>query len=80
MLLYVRDPEVDRLVATLAGIRNKTKTEAVRRALINELESEGARPSLAEAGVAYAREFRAKAGAAAGMADKAFIDGLYEGP
>ena len=40
MALYVKDPEVDHLATRLAGLRNTTKTEALKRALRNELERE----------------------------------------
>ena len=78
MALYVKDIEVDRMAERLATLRHISKTEAVRRALIHELEREEAVPSLVERGVAFTRALRARANpAAAGAADKAFIDSLY---
>ncbi len=78
MPLYVKDPEVDQLAQRLALRHNISKTEAVRRALLHELERERALPSLVERGVAFARALRARAPAEAGQpADKSFIDSLY---
>jgi antitoxin VapB len=80
MALYVKDPEVDRLATRLATLRKLTKTEAVHQALLNELTRERATPSLVEIGVDYCRALRARGDASAvAVADKAFIDGLYEG-
>lgn len=79
MALYVRDPEVDRLVVELSERRRLSKTEVVRQALANELERERGKPSLVEVGVAFCRELRARGDAGvAKAADKAFIDSLYE--
>ena len=79
MALYVRDPEVDRLVGELAQRRRLSKTEVVRQALANELERERGKPSLVEVGIAFCRELRLRGDAdAARTADKAFIDSLYE--
>ncbi len=80
MALFVKDPEVDKLAERLVAIRKVSKTEVVRQALLHELERERAVPSLVERGVDFCRALRAQADAAAGSpADKAFIDGLYEG-
>jgi len=79
MALFIKDPEVDRLVERVATVRDVTKTEAVRQALLHELERVGAIPSLVDQGVDFCRALRAKAGAAGKPADKAFIDSLYEG-
>jgi len=79
MALFVKDPEVDKLAERLVAIRKVSKTEAVRQALLHELEREGAIPSLVEQGVEFSRALRARANAAGGKsADKAFIDSLYE--
>lgn len=80
MALFVKDPEVDKLAERLVAIRKVSKTEVVRQALLHELERERALPSLVEQGVEFCRTLRAQAGGGAGLpADKAFIDGLYEG-
>jgi antitoxin VapB len=76
--LFVKDPEVDRLAKWLMTIKKVNKTEAVRQALLHELERERAIPSLVELGVGFCRALRARADPANGIpADKAFIDGLY---
>jgi len=78
MPLYVKDVEVDRLAARVAALHRVSKTEAVRRALIHELEREGAARSLVERGMSFARALRARAAPGKGRpADKAFIDSLY---
>ena len=78
MALYVKDNEVDRLARRLASLRNASKTEVIRQALLNELEREEAKPSLVEVGVAFCRSLRSKGDAMrAAPADKAFIDSLY---
>lgn len=79
MALYVKDREVDGLVRRVAALHRVSKTEAVRRALIHELERVGAEPTLVERGVSFARELRARAGAGACRSiDKTFIDNLYD--
>lgn len=79
MALFVKDPEVAKLAERLVAIRKVSKTEAIRQALLHELEREGAIPSLVEQGVDFCRALRAKANSvAAKPADKAFIDSLYE--
>ena len=79
MPLYVKDAEVDRLAERLATLKRVSKTEAVRRALLHEIEREEGAPTLVERGLAFARALRARGNpAAAGAVDKAFIDGLYE--
>lgn len=78
MALYVKDSEVDRLAERLAALSHVSKTEAVRRALVHELERQGGLPSLVERGMAFARDLRARGNpAAAAPADKDFIDSLY---
>jgi antitoxin VapB len=76
MPLYVKDAEVDALAQRVASLYKISKTEAVRRALLHELERE--QPSLVERGLAFARALRAQAGPAGRPADKDFIDSLYE--
>lgn len=80
MALVVEDPEVDELAERLAAIRNLSKTEVVRQALLHELEREKAVPSLVERSVDFCRALRARANSSPALsADRAFIDGLYEG-
>ena len=79
MPLFVRNKEVDRLVALLAARSRLSKTEVVRRALEGELQRMEGEPSLAEKGLAFVRELHARLGEPKGLpADKAFIDSLYE--
>jgi antitoxin VapB len=79
MALYVKDAEVDRLAERLAALHKISKTEAVRRALLHELERDHAQPSLVERGAAFTRALRARADPKIERAtDKAFIDSLYE--
>lgn len=79
MPLYVKDVEVDRLASRVAALHRISKTEAVRRALLHELEREGQASSLVERGMAFARALRARAVPDKGApVDKAFIDSLYE--
>lgn len=81
MALYVKDVEVDRLADRLAMSQRISKTEAVRRALRNELERESGAPTLVERGLAFVDALHARRGPKAGQrADKAFIDGLYGEP
>ncbi|MBV1686427.1 type II toxin-antitoxin system VapB family antitoxin [Novosphingobium sp. G106] len=78
MALYVKDDEVDRLADRVATLHRVSKTEAVRRALMHELEREGVASPLVERGMAFVRALRKRAGEGAGQpADKAFIDSLY---
>ena len=78
MALYVRDNEVDRLAGRVAALHRVSKTEAVRRALIHELEREGGATPLVERGMAFARALRERSNPTGGVpATKKFIDGLY---
>jgi len=77
MALYVKDIEVDRLAERVASLHRVSKTEAVRRALLHELEREGAQASLVERGMQFAHNLRARAAPGGQPADKSFIDGLY---
>lgn len=79
MALYVKDVEVDRLAVRVAALHRISKTEAVRRALLHELERGGEESPLVERGMAFARALRERAVPEKGQpADKSFIDGLYE--
>ncbi len=78
MALYVRDADVDRLAQRVAMLHRVSKTEAVRRALIHELEREGAEKSLVEQGIAFVQALHRRANPARGKpVDKTFIDSLY---
>jgi antitoxin VapB len=78
MPLYVKDPEVDRLAQRVAALHRISKTEAVRQALLHELEREGAVKSLVERGMGFVRDLHLRADLAKGLpADKDFIDSLY---
>jgi antitoxin VapB len=79
MALYVKDPEVDQLATLLAERRNTTKTEVLKQALRRELERPDADPTLAEIGLEFARQFKAKGDPAKVLpVDKDYIDSLYE--
>lgn len=78
MALYVKDPEVARIVEELAALRNTSKTEIIRQALRHELEREKA-TTFVERAVIFARRARALGDPEGGRpADKAFRDSLYE--
>ena len=77
MPLNIRSREVDELATRLAERLGTTKTEAVRRALANEIERAEPQLSLAERIRPIQERIAAwpKSGLAA---DKAFYDSLYE--
>ncbi|MFG1298035.1 type II toxin-antitoxin system VapB family antitoxin [Xanthobacter sp. V13C-7B] len=86
MSLYIRDPEVDRLATQLqARTGARTKTDAVRAALVNELkrQTETALPSQRiRSAVAMVEEIRAGAAqrglkGEAGFDMKAFVDDMW---
>jgi antitoxin VapB len=80
MPLYLKDPEVDRLVERLADREKITKTEVVRRSLQREWERLEGATTLVEKGVEFVRALHARSDRAGGQSvDKAFIDGLYDG-
>ena len=79
MALHIEDPEVDQLAERLAAISKISKTDAVRHALLRELEREWAVRSLVEKGVDFCRALRARGNRAQSLpADTAFFDSLYE--
>lgn len=79
MALYIRDPEVGQLADRLAAHNGLNKTEAVRRALLHELQREQALPSLVERGLAFARAVKLRGDPAkAQTMTKGEIDALYE--
>ena len=78
MALYVKDPEVARIAAHLAGIRKTTKTEVIRQALRHEMQREQ-EDDFVERVMEFAKRARAQGHPDAGRpADKAFRDSLYE--
>ena len=79
MALYVKDPEVDRMVERLSQLNRVSKTEAVRRALRRELEKVEPHSDFVERGLAFVRELEARAPRDRGLpVDKAWVDSLYE--
>jgi antitoxin VapB len=78
MALYVKNDEVNQLAGEVAAALRVTKTEAIRLALVHELERVQAVPSLVERAEAFVEALHRKAHADRGApADKAFIDSLY---
>lgn len=78
MALYVKDPEVDRLVSELAEIRKTTKTEVIKQALRLEMEREQ-KDDFVERVMEFARRVKAMGDPSKIQpVDKAFIDSLYE--
>ena len=78
MALHIRDAETDRLVRTLAARKRIPLTDAIKRAVRDELDREAAAPSLWER--LRPLHERAAARPATGLvADKAFFDDLNDG-
>ncbi len=78
MPLYVKDAEVNRLAERVVALHGISKTEAVRRALIHELEREGQAGPYVRRVMAFVRELHERTVPEKGEpADKAFIDGIY---
>lgn len=81
MPLYVKDAEVSALADRLARLRQMTKTEALRQALLHELERAEAAPDLVDRGLSFVKALHARTDRAKGQpADKDFIDSLYGEP
>ncbi|MGN7125433.1 MULTISPECIES: type II toxin-antitoxin system VapB family antitoxin [Methylorubrum] len=77
MALHIRDAETDRLVRLLAERKGVPLTEAVKVAVLNELEREEQRPGLWER--LKPLHERVAARPSTGLeADKAFFDGLND--
>ncbi|GJE79178.1 type II toxin-antitoxin system VapB family antitoxin [Methylorubrum thiocyanatum] len=77
MALHIRDAETDRLVRLLAERKGVPLTEAVKVAVLNELEREERRPGLWER--LKPLHERVAARPSTGLeADKAFFDGLND--
>ncbi len=79
MPLNIRNEEVNRLADKLASIRKVSKTEAVRRALVHDLEREERSAPLAERLRPLLDEIAA-ASKTGLEADKAFYDDLSGNP
>ncbi len=77
--LNIRNEEVNRLADKLASIRKVSKTEAVRRALVHDLEREERSAPLAERLRPLLDEIAA-ASKTGLEADKAFYDDLSGNP
>lgn len=78
MPLYVKDPEVDDLAVHLMTLLRTTKTDAVRRALRNEIARQTGTVDLVAQTADFVRTLHGRAGPHPQPADKAFIDSLYE--
>ncbi|MGW5957023.1 type II toxin-antitoxin system VapB family antitoxin [Methylorubrum thiocyanatum] len=77
MALHIRDAETDRLVRLLAERKGVPLTEAVKVAVLNELEREEQRPGLWQR--LKPLHERVAARPSTGLeADKAFFDGLND--
>lgn len=79
MPLNIRSEEVNRLAEKVAALAKVSKTEAVRIALVNEVERLERQPSLAERLRPIQDALAAWSGAGLKV-DKAFYDSLYEEP
>lgn len=79
MPLNIRSEEVNRLAETLASAAQVSKTEAVRMALVNELERREASLSLRDRIKPIQDALAAYPGTGL-RADKIFYDSLYEEP
>lgn len=78
MPLYVKDPQVDELAARLMTLLGTNKTDAVRRALQNEIARQTGKRDLVERTADFVRALHDRAGPERKPADRAFIDSLYE--
>ncbi len=62
MPLYIKDDAIDRLARRYQALtKSPSKTEAVRKALQQALDTELAKPLLEDIAVAFCRSLRAKA-------------------
>jgi len=77
MPLNIRSEEVNRLAEKVAALAKVSKTEAVRIALVHEVERLESQPSLLERLRAIQDTLAAYPDTGL-KADKAFYDGLYE--
>ena len=77
MALYIKDSEVDALAGELAAAKKLNKTEAVREALLHELERHRGKPSVVDLAVRFSGELRARSKAKRRRkVDKRFFDDL----
>jgi hypothetical protein len=80
MALYIRDPEVDRLVGELQHMRkNQTKTEIIRTALQKQVEAEKAEMPLIDRVKALHARVSALGPRDPAFGMKTFSDELYDG-
>ncbi|GGD13870.1 type II toxin-antitoxin system VapB family antitoxin [Aureimonas glaciei] len=81
MALHVEDPQVGALADRLAAIKGVSTTEAVRQALQKELDSIQAPDEMSRRvreALEVVRALHAKHPPTGQVADKAWIDSLYE--
>lgn len=79
MAFHIKKPATDALARRVAALKKIGLTEAVHMALTHELECEQDKPPLADLGVQFCRDLRARGNPQSGKpADKAFRDSLYE--
>ncbi|MEL6064253.1 MULTISPECIES: type II toxin-antitoxin system VapB family antitoxin [unclassified Methylobacterium] len=78
MPLYVKDPQVDALATQLMTLLGTSKTDAVRRALQNEIVRQTGKQDLVAWTSDFVRALHQRAGPNPKPVDKAFIDRLYE--
>lgn len=79
MSLYIRDPKVNELAAEVKRqLGTKTKTEAVRLALENQLKRKQSKPSLKERVRKYQEEIAALGPRGPNFDERAFMDEMWE--
>jgi antitoxin VapB len=77
MPLYVKDPEVAELATHLMTLLGTSKTDAVRRALQNEIARQEGHRDLVGRTVDFVRALHERAGPDPKPVDTAFVDSLY---
>lgn len=79
MSLYIRDPKVNELAdKVMRRLGTKTKTEAVRLALENQLRQVDGKPSLEETVKQYQARIAALGPNDPNFDEKAFMDEMWE--
>ncbi len=79
MAFHIKNSETDALARKVAALKKRGLTETVHAALEHELAREEGKPSLVDAGLAFARALRAKGNPAEKQpVDKDFRDSLYD--
>lgn len=79
MSLYIRDPRVNELAdEVMRQLGTKTKTEAVRLALENQLKREQRKSSLEEIAKKYQAQIAALGPNDPNFDEKAFMDEMWE--